>query len=101
MLREARELGKMLLSVHVKLFLMAMLFASLAGLAGGFAFLVLYRMHSLGHGVALWRTPKDWGLYREYWKVAPGKRWSRAPVVAAVLSFLTAGVFLVFSMFMD
>jgi hypothetical protein len=45
-------------------------------------FLILFRMHSLGHKIGLWRSPiRDLALYREFWRIAPERGWSRAPVV--------------------
>ena len=70
----------------------------LGGLANGLAFLVLDRMGSLGHRVGIWRTHKDWALYREYWRIAPGRNWSRAPITIALLSFVLAGYFMWLSM---
>jgi len=78
---------------RVSFFVAAMIFA---GFANGFAFLVLYRMHSLGYRVGLWRTiGRDWILYRDYWRVAPANNWSCVPIVAGVISFvLAAGLLL-------
>ena len=70
----------------------------LGGLANGLAFLVLDRMSSLGHRVGIWRTPKDWGLYREYWRIAPERNWSREPITIALLSFVLAGYLMWLSM---
>ena len=64
------------------------------GLANGLAFLVLSRMHSLDLRIGFWRTQKDWALYRQYWRVAPRHNWSRAPIIFAVLSFVTAACLL-------
>jgi hypothetical protein len=67
------------------------------GLANSLAFLVLHRMDSAGYDVGIWRWPKDFKLYSEYWRIAPNKGWSRFTLVAAVLCFLLAAVCL-FSM---
>ena len=67
------------------------------GLANGLAFLVLHRMDSAGYDVGIWRWPRDFKLYFEYWRIAPDKGWSRFALVAAVLCFLGAAVCL-FSM---
>jgi hypothetical protein len=45
------------------------------------AFLVLHRMKSPGRVVGLWRAPKDFGSYKEYWRIGPAKGWSRAPLI--------------------
>jgi hypothetical protein len=63
--------------VRVPLFIAAMIFAALAN---GFAFFVLYKLRSLGYHVGVWRTTRDWALYREYWRVAPTNKWSRDPI---------------------
>jgi len=69
-------------------FAAAMFFGALAN---GMAFLMLWRMRSLGRQVGIWRTlGKDWALYREYWQVAPAQNWSRAPLVVGIMSFLLA-----------
>ncbi len=81
----------LLTSVSLPFFAAAMVFG---GLANGLAFLVLGRMRSLGHRVGIWRTCKDWALYREYWRVAPEKNWSRAPITIGILSFILAGWFM-------
>lgn len=60
------------------------------GLANGLAFLILSRMRSLGLRIGFWRIHKDWALYRQYWRVAPRQKWSRAPIIFAVLSFVLA-----------
>jgi len=85
----------MLMSVRWPFFGAALL---LGGLANGLAFLVLDRMSSLGHQVGIWRTYKDWALYREYRRIAPDRNWSRAPITIAVLSFVLAGYFMWLSM---
>jgi hypothetical protein len=73
-------------------FLWAMFFG---GLANACAFLVLYRMKILGYQVGWWRTHRDWDLYRQYWRIAPGRKWSRAPLIVGILSFaIAAGFFL-------
>jgi hypothetical protein len=54
------------------------------------AFLVLGRMRSIGAQVGVWRSHKDWALYRQYWRVAPGRNWSRAPIIVALLSLVLA-----------
>jgi hypothetical protein len=77
----------LLLNAMQPFFVAAMVFALVAN---GLAFLILARMHSLGHRVGIWRSHKDWALYRDYWRVAPQKRWSRAPVAVGVLSFALA-----------
>ena len=51
--------------VSVPLFAGAMVFGAMAN---GLAFFILYRMRSLGYGVGLWRTSRDWALHREYWE---------------------------------
>lgn len=76
-------------------FAFAMVFA---GVANALLFLVLGRMRSLGVRVGLWRTGRDWALYRQYWRIAPQQSWSRAPIVVAALSFAIACFFLWFSM---
>jgi len=75
--------------VKLPFFVAAMIFA---GLANDFAFFVLYKMRSIGHRVGVWRTTRDWALYREYWRIAPANNWSRAPIWIAIGSFLVAGV---------
>jgi hypothetical protein len=80
----------LLMSIRLPLFAAAMVFAALAN---GLAFFVLGRMRSLGHRVGIWRTSKDWALYREYWRVAPERDWSRAPIVIGLLSFVLGPVF--------
>ncbi|HVO79697.1 MAG TPA: hypothetical protein VMT28_03140 [Terriglobales bacterium] len=83
--------------VSVLLFGIAMLFG---GVANGQAFLVLHRMQSTGYPVGLWRTSlKDLRLYREYWRIAPEKGWSRLPMVAFTLSFILAACFLLSMMY--
>ena len=72
-------------------FATAMVFA---GLANGLALFVLNRMRSLGLRIGFCRTHKDWALYRQYWRVAPERNWSRIPIIFAVLSFVLAGWFL-------
>jgi len=85
----------MLMSVRWPFFGAAML---LGGLANGLAFLVLDRMGSLGRRVGIWRTHKDWALYREYWRKAPERNWSRAPIAIALLCLVLAGYFMWLSM---
>ncbi len=77
--------------VKVPLFVAAMIFAALAN---GFAFFVLYKMRSIGYRVGIWRTARDWALYREYWRVAPANNWSRAPISLGIVNFIVAGVLL-------
>jgi hypothetical protein len=78
----------LLMSIRLPFFAAAMV---LGALANGLAFFVLGRMHSLGHRIGVWRTRRDVALYREYWRVAPSRNWSRAPLIVALLSFLLAG----------
>jgi len=82
-----------LLQANVRLpyFAAALVFAALAN---GIAFLVLSRMRSLGLRIGVWRSHKDWALYRQYWRIAPERNWSRAPIILVVLSFLLAGCLL-------
>jgi hypothetical protein len=82
-------------AVNIPLFLIAMMFA---GVSNILAFLILFRMCSLGYRVRLWRTVKDWTLYREYWRVAGHRNWSRAPMILALISFVLAGCFLLAAM---
>jgi len=77
----------LLTSIRLPFFAAAMVFGALAN---GLAFLVLGRMRLLGHRVGLWRTHRDWALYREYWRVAPERNWSRAPIMMSILSFVLA-----------
>jgi hypothetical protein len=63
------------------------------GLANSFAFLVLHRMDTAGYEVGIWRWTRDFKLYAEYWRIAPGKGWSRFVLVGAVLCFLLAAAF--------
>lgn len=64
------------------------------GLANSLAFFVLHRMDSAGYDVGIWRWPRDFKLYAEYWRIAPQKGWSRLTLGGAVFCFLLAGVFL-------
>ena len=64
------------------------------GLANSLAFLVLHRMDSAGYDVGIWRWPRDFKLYAEYWRIAPEKGWSRFALIAAVLCFSLAAAFL-------
>jgi hypothetical protein len=82
--------------VSVPFFAASMVFA---GVANGLAFFILYRMRSLGYRVGVWRTSRDWSLYREYWRIAPSKSWSRAPIALAVASFAAGAVLLFMSVF--
>jgi len=68
-----------------------------SGMASSLAFLVLHRMDSAGYDIGIWRWPRDFKLYSEYWRIAPDEGWSRFVLVAAVLCFLLAAVCL-FSM---
>jgi hypothetical protein len=77
--------------VSVPLFAGAMVFGAMAN---GLAFSILYRMRSLGYKVGLRRTSRDWALYREYWRIAPSKSWSRAPLPLAIASFAVGAVLL-------
>lgn len=72
-------------------FLLAMVFG---GVANACAFFVLYRMQKLRHPVGVWRTHKDWGTYRDYWRIAPTMKWSRTPLVIAFISFVVAATLL-------
>lgn len=66
------------------------------GLANFFAFFILLRMGSLGYKVGIWRTlGRDWDLYREFWRIAPSRNWSRAPLPLALVSFVVAATLLV------
>jgi hypothetical protein len=85
-------------STGVLFFGSAMFFA---GFANSFAFQVLDRLESAGYNVGLWRTPKDLRLYSEYWRMAPERRWSRIPIVAAAVSFAIAVVLLIGTMYFD
>ena len=78
-------------SIRLPFFVAAMV---LGALANGLAFFVLGRMRSLGHRIGIWRTHRDWGLYREYWRVAPERNWSRAPIMIGLLSFVLALCFM-------
>jgi hypothetical protein len=69
----------------------AMLFG---GVANSLAFLVLQRMQSAGYRIGFWRIPSDVTLYREYWRIAPGRGWSRLPVVGLSVSFIIAACLL-------
>jgi len=51
----------LLTSIRLPFFAAAMVFGALAN---GLAFFVLGRMRSLGHQVGIWRTDRDWALYR-------------------------------------
>ena len=51
-------------------------------------------MDSAGYDVGIWRWPRDFKLYAEYWRIAPQKGWSRLTLGGAVFCFLLAGVFL-------
>ena len=73
--------------VRAPFFVAAMIFGALAN---GFAFFVLYRMRSLGYHIGVWRTTRDWALYREYWRVAPANNWSRVPIPLGIVSFAIA-----------
>jgi len=64
------------------------------GLANSLAFLVLHRMDSAGYEVGLWRWPRDFKLYSEYWRIAPLKGWSRWALAGSVLCFALAAAFL-------
>jgi hypothetical protein len=75
----------------VVLFGMVWLFG---GLANSLAFLVLHRMDSAGYEVGLWRWPRDFKLYSEYWRIAPVKGWSRWALTGFVLCFALAAAFL-------
>lgn len=81
----------MLSSIRLPFFALAVVFAALAN---GLAFLVLGRMRSLGHRVGVWRTHRDWAIYREYWRVAPERHWSRASIAMGILSLALAASFL-------
>jgi hypothetical protein len=81
----------LLMNVRLPFFLAAMAFG---GLANVLAFFVLARMRSLGRRVGVWRTHRDWVLYRDYWRVAPYHKWSRAPIILALASFAAGGCFL-------
>ena len=73
-------------------FVLAMVFAAVAN---GCAFFVLHRMKTLGREIGYWRTAsKDFGLYKEYWGLAPSKNWSRAPLIVGILSCVLAAYFL-------
>jgi len=63
-----------------------------AGLANGCGFYILDRMRKQGYRVGLWRTTKDWAVYREYWRIAPAKNWSRTPLPLGIASFVIAAV---------
>ena len=82
---------KLLTSISLPFFGAAMVFGALAN---GLFFLVLNRMSSIGHRVGVWRTHRDWVLYREYWRVAPQRNWSRAPILMGILSFILAALFM-------
>jgi hypothetical protein len=84
----------LLLSVRWPFFAAGMVFGALTN---GLAFFILSRMGLLGHQVGIWRTHKDWALYREYWRVAPARNWSRAPIIAGIVSFVRAACFLCLS----
>ena len=66
----------------------------IGALANGCAFFVLHRMKTLGRQVDIWRTLKDVVLYKEYWRLAPTKNWSRAPLVVGISSFILAALFM-------
>ena len=83
--------------LQVLTFGIAMLFG---GLANYFAFTVLHHMASAGYKVGTWRTYKDFGLYSEYWNIAPQKQWSRLPIVGFVLCFCLAACFLFSTLFL-
>ena len=73
-------------------FALAMVFGAAAN---GCAFFVLHRMKILGRRVGYWRTvSKDIALYKEYWRLAPSKNWSRAPLIVGIISFILAAYFL-------
>jgi hypothetical protein len=66
-----------------------------AGASGALEFLVLRRMANAGYEVGFWRTLKDFKLHSEYWRIAPEKKWSRAPLVGFWCGFVAAaGLFL-------
>jgi hypothetical protein len=61
------------------LFGLAMLFA---GVANSLAFIVLGRMTAAGSSVGVVRWPgADFRLYSAYWKIAPARGWSGAPLL--------------------
>jgi hypothetical protein len=73
-------------------FVIAIIFAAVAN---GCAFFVLHRMKTLGRNVGHWRwASKDIALYKEYWKLAPMKKWSRAPLIVGIACFIFAVYFL-------
>jgi hypothetical protein len=49
---------------------------------------------SAGYEVGLWRWPRDFKLYSEYWRIAPLKGWSRWALAGSVLCFALAAAFL-------
>jgi hypothetical protein len=75
------------MSIRLPFFAAAMIFGALVH---GLALFVLARMRLLGHRVGIWRTHRDWALYREYWRVASERNWSRVPIMAGLLSFVLA-----------
>jgi hypothetical protein len=72
-------------------FALAMIFGAAAN---GCALFMLYRMRSIGHKIGIWRTGRDLALYREYWRIAPEKNWSRAPLTIGIISLILTGCFL-------
>ena len=85
------ELGMEIRLGHSLYFATAMIFGALAN---GCAFFVLHRMKTLGRQVGIWRTHKDVALYKEYWRLARTKNWSRAPLIVGIGSFILAALFI-------
>ena len=67
----------------------------LGAVANLFAFQIFARLETLGYGRCWWRM-EDFRLYKLYWKLAPQHGWSRMPLVAAGLCFVSAAAVVVF-----
>jgi hypothetical protein len=74
-------------------FAFALAFASVANVV---AFRILGRMKAAGYEVGFWRMSRDYRLYSDYWRIAPERGWSRAPLV--ILIAAGAGMFASFAL---
>jgi hypothetical protein len=61
----------------------------LGAVANLFALQIFSRLESVGYPRRWWRM-EDFRLYKLYWKLAPEHGWSRMPLVAVGLCFVSA-----------
>jgi hypothetical protein len=65
-----------------------------AAAAGGCFFRVWHRMRSLGYPLNSRRSFRRFATYCDYWRLAPGRTWSRIPLALGIVCIVACFYFL-------